>query len=316
MSTPDAHTIDLLASEVGIETSRTLKAVFLTDDQGKLIFVALPGDLEVSLWKLGRITGSAGFRPSTPEEIRATGAEPGYASPIGLRVQTADRPEGVRVVADASILEGANFVAGANQAGYHFMGVNYPRDFQATIVDDVAMAPLDAACSQCGTNMVPQRGDVVANWQVLPETVRYAGEGGQQSEARLCIGTVDIEAALLAVIDAYSDDHGIAWPADLAPYPVSVIELKSPQAAEQVERELASTGLEALIDDRPVSAGVKLTDAELIGSPVRVTVGPRFLSQGGVEVGRRLGEEAHIVPISEVSIAVRKLLDANYVNSI
>ncbi len=234
-ATPGAHTIDLLASALNVEQSRTLKAVFLTDELGSLTFVVLPGDLEVSLWKLGRMTGARGYKPATSEEIRAAGAEPGYASPIGLRVQGDNDPHGVRVVVDSSILHGSNYVAGANQDGYHFTGVNFPRDFPATRVGDIALATAGAGCIQCGHALQAERGQAVARWRVLTPPITFADERGVQSQASLGLGTVFLESALLAIIESAADARGVAWPFELAPYDVHLVDLKSMDASLEVE---------------------------------------------------------------------------------
>jgi prolyl-tRNA synthetase len=313
IATPGAHTIDLLASTLHVERSRTLKAVFLTDDLGSLTFLVLPGDVEVSLWKVGRLTGGLGVRPATTEEIRAAGAEPGYASPIGLHVQGDSDPHGACVIVDSSIPKGSNYVAGANKDGYHFTGVNFPRDFAATRVEDIAQAIPGAGCVQCGHVLQAERGLAVARWQILASAITYADERGEHRQTRLGLGTVFLESALLAVIESAADARGVAWPLELAPFQVHLVDLKSIEASLEVETQLVAAGLEVLFDDRPVSAGVKFTDADLIGCPVRVTVGTRSLGKGGFEVSGRGGEGAKNVPREELLVELAKRLGATYV---
>lgn len=316
VATPGAHTIDLLASSLQIARDRTLKAVFLTDERGSLTFAVLPGDLEVSLWKLGRLTSGRVFRPASPGQIRAAGAEPGYASPIGLHVQGDDDPQGVRVIVDSSVPLGSNYAAGANEEGYHFTGVNFPRDFRATLVGDIALAPEGAMCVQCGHRLEQVRGAAVGSWRLLNTPIVFADERGGQTQARFALGTVFLDPILLAIIQAASDDVGIAWPVELAPYAVHLIDLKSMAASLEVEALLAEAALEILFDDRTVSAGIKFADADLIGCPVRITVGPRSQAQGGVEVSGRKGADARIVPLIGLLEELGSRLGPNYVKTI
>jgi len=316
VATPGARTIDLLASSLQVERSRTLKAVFLADDAGSLTFVVLPGDLEVSLWKLGRLAGSRGFRPATPDEIRAAGAVPGYASPVGLRIQGPDELNGVRVVVDSSVSLGSNYVAGANEEGYHFTGVNFPRDFRAAVVGGIALAAGGAMCVQCGHRLELQRGVAVGSLRILDTPIMFTDERGGLSQTRLTLGTVFLDPILLAIIQAAADEVGIVWPAELAPYAVHVVDLKSMAASLEVEALLSKAGLEFLFDDRPVSTGVKFADADLIGCPVRITVGARSQAQGGVEVSGRTGANAKIVPLTGLLLELRSRLGSNYVKAI
>ena len=151
VATPDCKTIQAVADFIGVPTQQTLKAVFFVNERApeadgdtgdELVFVVIRGDLEVNEAKLIGVLGGGTLRPATDDEIAATGAVPGYASPLGLA-------RGVKVVADESVRYGANFVAGANEEGYHLTGVNVPRDFDPTLMSDIAEACDGARCGRC-----------------------------------------------------------------------------------------------------------------------------------------------------------------------
>jgi prolyl-tRNA synthetase len=298
--TPGADTIRSLAEMLSIPESKTLKAVFLTADDGRLIFVVLQGDLEISLSKLAYATGCRTFRPANEEEILAAEAEPGYASPIGLKVKVDTSSEGVLVVGDLSIERGSNYVAGANRPGYHLKGVNYPRDFSVTLKADIACASENDGCSQCGKPLVAMRGIYLGGWQQLASSIRYANDEGRDQDSFVGLGTLFFEPILAAIIAIHSDDQGMVWPECVAPFDVYLVDLRCSEDAATVVQELESIGLHVLHDDRDVSPGVKFFDADLIGCPVRITVSRRSLKKGGVEISMRGEDESNIIPIKNL----------------
>jgi len=298
--TPGADTIRSLAEMLSVPESKTLKAVFLTTDNGRLVFVVLQGDLEISLSKLAHVTGCRMFRPADEEEILAAEAEPGYASPVGLKVQVETSSEGVLVVGDLSIERGSNYVAGANRPGYHLKGVNYPRDFSVTLMADIACASENDGCSQCGMPLIAKRGIYLGGWQQLASSIRYANDEGRDQDAFTGLGTLFFEPILAAIIAVHSDDQGMVWPVCVAPFEVHLVDLRCSEDAATVVQELESIGLHVLHDDRDVSPGVKFVDADLIGCPVRITVSRRSLNKGGVEISMRGEDETKIVPVENL----------------
>jgi prolyl-tRNA synthetase len=298
--TPGADTIRSLAEMLSIPESKTLKAVFLTADDGHLFFVVLQGDLEISLSKLAHATGRRSFRPADEEEILAAEAEPGYASPIGLKVQVDTSSEGVFVVGDLSIERGSNFVAGANRPGYHLKGVNYPRDFSVTLMADIACASENDECLQCGMSLVAKRGIYLGGWQQLADSIRYANDEGRDQDSFVGLGTLLFEPLLAAIIAIHSDDQGLVWPATMAPFDVHLVDLRCSEDAATVVQELESIGIHVLYDDRDVSPGVKFVDADLIGCPIRITVSQRSMKKGGVEISMRGDDESKIIPIENL----------------
>jgi prolyl-tRNA synthetase len=303
VATPDCPTIADVAAYVGVPTSRTLKAVFYAtgpEGQGEVVFVVIRGDLEVNEAKLCRLLGVSDLRPATEGEIRAIGAVPGYASPVGLRVRPTREGEGALVIGDLSLRAGANFVAGANREGYHLTGINYPRDFAVTLLEDVAQARPRHPCPQCGAPLESVPGTVLASWwagrAVGPHL--YADPGGALRPVAVGWCQAELEGWVAAVAETCRDEFGLLWPPALAPFDIHLVVLGKEEpvreAAEEVCRHLPGR---VLWDDRDESAGVKFADADLIGCPVRLTVSRRSLEAGGIEVKARVEKERQIVPL-------------------
>ncbi len=291
VATPGCYTIEAVAAFLGVPTRKTAKAVFYKTPKG-LAFVVIRGDLEVNEAKLARALGTTELRPATEEEIAAIGAVPGYASPIGIR------RNGVRVVVDDSIPKARNLVAGANREGFHLRNVNFPRDFQADLVADVAMARDGDRCPRCGGKLRVQRAIELGH--IFKLGTKYSEAMGANFLDRAgksrplimgCYG-IGVGRLLAAVIEAHHDEAGIIWPENLAPFEtvVSVLDPREPSLlnlGEELAFALARAGLEVLLDDRDQSAGEKFHDAKLWGIPVLVVVGPRAARQNQVELERR-----------------------------
>ncbi|HWQ04032.1 MAG TPA: proline--tRNA ligase [Longilinea sp.] len=318
VATPGASSIDELAAFLKIPASRTAKAVFYTaemaDPQGEIasqfVFALVRGDMEVNETKLANLIGARDLRPATPEEIKVTGAEAGYASPVGLR--------GVLIIADDLIPQSPNLVAGANEPGYHLRNVNYGRDFTASRIGDIAAAGEGASCPECGSAMRSSRGVEVGN--IFQLGTRYsdaldckfiAEDGSEQSVIMGSYG-IGVGRLLACVAEEHHDEKGLLWPASVAPFALHLVALTGKNepvldTAERLVNELTAVGLEPLYDDRSESAGIKFNDADLIGLPLRLTVSERSLQQGGVEFKLRSGDEKWIVPLAETIEAVRKI---------
>ncbi len=295
VETPGCTTIESLASFLGVPKSKTAKAVFYTREDGGIVFAVIRGDMEVSEAKLSAKMGWVRLRPSTEGELLFAGIVPGYASPIGVR--------GVTVAVDSSLRSGANFVAGANREGYHLRGVNYPRDFQADVEGDIALARAGDRCAFCGAVFEAVRGFLVASFRLVgPEGTSRRGLSFNTPEKKKANPWVAILALypyrmLEAVAQSSRDDRGLIWPEALAPFRVHLVALGGdglPEAEKLYDR-LREEKIEVLFDDRDESPGVKFADADLIGLPWRVVVSKRSLSQGGVEVKRRAEPGSKVV---------------------
>jgi prolyl-tRNA synthetase len=323
VETPGCRTIADVAKFVGVPTQATLKAVFYAADETGLVFVVIRGDLEINEPKLLNLLAGAGLpvaalRTATDQEIRSVGAEPGYASPVGLSVRRAVHGPGVLVIADRSVGSGSSFVAGANRPGYHLVGVDPRRDFAVTRTSDVAQARDGLPCPQCGAPLATQSAIELGHCFKLG--LRYSEVTGATyldpsgAEHPIIMGSYGIGVGRLiaAAIEVHHDDDGIVWPPALAPYPVHLVRLGTDgsvrAAADEAYAHLRSRGLEALYDDREQSAGVKFADADLIGCPVRVTVSRRSLKNGGVELKARWEPEREIAPVEGVADRAGELL--------
>ncbi|MEM7734215.1 MAG: proline--tRNA ligase [Deinococcota bacterium] len=325
IATPNTTTIESLAEFLDIPKSKTAKAVFVVADVGtvsepdeKFVFVVIRGDMDLSETKLTNALKARRLRPATPEEIRAIGAEPGYGSPVGIQ------REDVTLVADDLIPNAPNLVAGANKEGYHYKNVNYGRDYTADVVTDIAAAQDGDPCPLSGEPMKSVRGIEVGNIFKLGTAFSeglgafFLDENGKKKP--IVMGSYGIGPGRLmaSVLENSHDDNGIVWPISIAPYHVSLLALaasKNPNVAEAAERiynELCSAGVEVLYDDRDERPGVKFNDADLIGLPVRITIGKKGLDAGTVEVKVRSEVENHDVPLGRVVEHVQGLLEAQW----
>jgi prolyl-tRNA synthetase len=325
VATPGCKTIEDLANFLSISKAKTAKAVFLVatlpiaahqtalpadqaDDRRfaeRFVFVIVRGDMEVNETKLANALNARMLRPASEPEIQATGAVPGYASPIGL--------SDVLVVVDDLIPHSPNLVAGANREGYHLRNVNYGRDFQAQIVADIANAQAGDPCVICGQPLKAVRGVEVGNIFQLGTHFsqamgcQYVDPDGQLQP--IIMGSYGIGAGrlLACIAEEHHDEYGLRWPISIAPFQVHLVALAgkssgfpTSQTAEDLYLALQQAGIDVLFDDREESPGVKFNDADLIGIPLRLTVSERALKQGGVEFKRRAeGEKVVLACLSD-----------------
>lgn len=308
--TPNCKTIAELADFLGMPQSRTVKAVFyIAENEAQdFIFVLIRGDLPVNEVKLANVLGGLNFRPATEEEIRAVGAIPGYASPIGLKK---DLGHGRRlmIVADDSAVNAPNLVGGANKPDYHLKNTNAGRDYQPDLVADIALAQHGDKCLGSEAVLQLHRGIEVGHCFKLgrrysePMGVTFLDEKGQSQTPVMGSYGIGVGRLMAAIVEQHHDEYGIIWPDSVAPFDVHLVSLAKSQddevgqQAEAIYRQLQERGVEVLFDDRKESPGVKFSDADLIGIPWRVTVSSRSLQSGGVEIKRRSEVEKEMVPL-------------------
>ena len=317
--TPGCKTIEDLANFLGVSKSQTAKAVFMTatfvedakeglKDYQRLVFAIVRGDMELNDTKLANALKSKDLRPAHEEEIRSLGASPGYASPVGLDFkQNKGSLGGVIVAVDDLIPNAANLVAGANEDGYHYLHVNYGRDYTADIVTDLVNAEDGFACVECGSPLHTSRGVEVGN--IFQLGTRYTDDleaqfidkDGQLKSVIMGSYGIGVGRLLACVAEEHNDENGLIWPITIAPFQVHIVSLKDANyAASVIYDQLTKEGIEVLYDDRDESAGVKFNDADLIGIPLRITCGKRGLERGEVELKRRTETEKRNVPIDEI----------------
>jgi prolyl-tRNA synthetase len=274
VSTPDCNTIEALANFLGIPKEKTAKALMFTRPaDNKFIFVVVHGDLQLSESKLRQQIGD--FRPATAEEIERAGAAAGYASPIGLK--------DALIVVDDLIPQSQNLVAGANETGYHLKNTNYGRDYSAEIITDLIQAKTGDTCSNCG--------DSLSVVPVINLTTR---------------GELSFENVLRALAETHHDNKGLTLPHPAAPFDVYLMhipgkEMDTRAKAEEICNALQSADVSVLLDDRHERAGVKFNDADLIGCPIRLTVGEKNLNEGMIELKPRKEKDNHLISFTSLT---------------
>ena len=310
VDTPGMTTIEQVSGFLGVMPSHTLKAIFYIAD-GDFIFVVIRGDLEVNEVKLKNLLHCSELRLATEAEVAGAGIVAGSASPVGIT--------GIKIVADDSIKSGTNFVAGANKAGKHLHNVNYPRDFAASAISDIARARAGDGCPRCGVKLSSTRGIEVGHvfklGTFLSEKLgaNFVDASGVSRPIVMGCYGIGLGRLLAAAIEQNHDDKGTVWPAPIAPYHIYLcpLYLENPRvssAAETLYADLQAQGLEVLFDDRNESPGVKFNDADLLGIPVRVTISPRTLEKDSVELKKRTEKKAELVPLPEVAERIRSIL--------
>jgi prolyl-tRNA synthetase len=277
---------------------------------GRLVTAIVRGDHEVNETKLVNAVGArGGLRPAQVDEIRKAGMVPGYGSPVGAH--------DTLVVVDSLAARSPNLVAGANREGFHLRNVNVGRDFQADIVADLTSAMEGDPCPACGRPLILRNGIEVGNIFKLGTRytdaldARYLGEDGERHAIVMGSYGIGLGRSVACIVEAHHDDKGIAWPDEVAPYAAHLVaigagrEAAVAETAERLHALAIEAGREILYDDRDESPGVKFTDAELLGMPWLLTVSPRSLAAGGVEVTRRATGERATRPLADVETFLR-----------
>jgi prolyl-tRNA synthetase len=300
VETPGVTTIEALAEFLGVDAAATSKAMPVVTMDGRLVLGLIRGDDRLEEAKLATALRSD-FRPATDDEIRAAfGAEGGSLGPVGFAGE---------VVADETLREG-QYVAGANRTGWHLRGVEHGRDFEARFAD-LRQPRAGDACPKCGGALHFQTAIEVGH--IFKFGTRYSAPLGATfldedgREKPLVGGSYGIGPGrvLAAVVEQAHDERGIVWPRAIAPYDVHVVVLPGLEdRVNEVEEAVAAAGKAALVDDRDQRAGEKFADADLIGVPLRVTVGRKTLDDGAVDIRDRASGEERRVPLDELAEAL------------
>ena len=312
--TPDCMSIRDLAAFLNVPESNTIKTVCYVVD-GRMALALVRGDLEINEVKLASALYRAGLNPTdlhlaTPEELEQAGIVAGFTSPLNKG------PE-MLIVADISLQQGHNFVAGANRVDYHLKNVNYPRDYRVDLWADLASAYEGAPCARCGGTLHSVRGSEAGH--IFKPGTKYSELFGatyldaQGNERPIHMGSYGIGVSRLMgiIVEQHHDEKGIIWPFSVAPYSLVLLGLdldkaETRQAAEQLYADLTAAEVEVLYDDRLESAGVKFNDADLIGLPLRAVVSKRSLKNGGIELKLRSQKESRIVPLAEAVSVIQE----------
>jgi prolyl-tRNA synthetase len=295
VETPGQRTIQDVSEFLGVDERATAKAMPVVSDDG-LLLALVRGDDRLNEMKLLTALGKD-FRPAHPDEIReAFGADGGSIGPVGAAVP---------VLADESLREG-QYVVGANRDDWHLRGVQAGRDFEASFADLREVREGDV-CPRCGGHLRLQVAIEVGHIFKLetrfsqPLEASFLDEDG--TERPLIMGCYGIGPGriMAAAVEQHHDENGISWPRSIAPYDVHVVALPGvEEEAEQAAQALETAGAEVLLDDRDARAGEKFADADLIGIPLRVTVGKKTLEDAAVDVRDRKSGEDRRVPLAEL----------------
>jgi prolyl-tRNA synthetase len=308
IETPGVTTIDGLAEMLGIDTAATAKAMVVVRD-GDVVLALVRGDHRLHELKLSKVLQGP-IRPATREEITSTfGAEPGSIGAVGAPV---------RVIADETLRDG-QFVGGANRTGWHLRGVEAGRDFQAEFADIREVEPGDR-CPDCADGVLRlepaiEVGNIfkLGTRYSVPMNATYLDESGKEHPIVMGSYGIGLARIMAAAVEQGHDEAGMIWPSTIAPFGVHLVAIGDHSSeqfsiAERLEGELTERGVEVLFDDRESSPGVKFADAELIGAPVRITVGKKTASEGTVDVQVRKGRTQTTEPVADVSGTVQRLL--------
>lgn len=316
IETPNCSTIEELANFLQIPVKKTIKAVAF-DVDGKTVLCMVRGDHEVNDVAVQNLVGGNTIEPATDEELKAHGLQPGYMSPMG-----ADTPDNKSfyVIVDPTAMNVPNGVTGANKHGYHYKNVNPKRDFQNVTVATIRLMTKDDVCPHCGAPIDIVRGIEVG--QVFELGTKYSEalnatfldqNGKAKPYVMGCYG-IGVTRTIAAAIEQFHDDKGIMWPVAIAPYEVVVVPVSSKdeeqmKIAEGLYTQLKGMGVDVLFDDRNERAGVKFNDADLIGYPVRITVGKKSAADQTVEIKvRRTGHE-EVAAIADSAARVQAILN-------
>lgn len=312
VKTPDVRTIEEVSSFLNFSPRQIVKTLIFNAD-GNPCAVLIRGDQNVNEIKVKNYLGAAELELADDEMIlKATGAPRGFAGGVGIKV---------RVIADYSVENMVNFVTGANRQDYHLKNVNIGRDCQVESFADLRVSEPGDACPRCAGTIRFVRGIEVGHvfklgtkYSKAMKAVYLDKDGKEKTMIMGCYG-IGIGRTLAACIEQNYDENGIIWPMPLAPYavivtPVNINEPDVMKAAEDIYGQLLACGIEVILDDRDERAGVKFKDADLIGIPLRVVIGPKNLAQGHVELKIRQTGESRLCEIGVVVSELRKIIDS------
>ena len=312
VATPGKRSVEEVSAFLGLPPERFIKTLLYQTASGEVVAVLVRGDHEASGTKVQAALGGEPVALADEAAVeRATGAPVGFAGPVGLRT---------RVVADASLCGIRGAVTGANRGDEHLVNVDQERDLPALAFADLRQARGGDACPRCAEGAFAEHrgievGQVFYLGTKYSEAMRatFLGADGRERPIEMGCYGIGITRTVAAAVEQHHDDAGIIWPAPLAPYgahviPVSVEDAKLRETAEQLASALDAAGVDALLDDRAERPGVKFKDADLIGLPVRITVGPRALARGCVELKPRGAPDAVEVPVGEAAARTAALV--------
>ena len=313
--TPGCNTIEAVCKFLNAPVEKSVKAVAFVTDDGKLVLCFVRGDKEVNDTKVVNVVGCNEVDMAPDDLIREAGTVPGFMGPVGLD------PEKTIIIIDHSVMNMHNVCCGANEKDMHYVNAEPSRDFKYTYVDDISTAVAGDKCPHCNGHLKEARGIEVG--QVFKLNTKYSealhatyldADGKEHPLVMGCYG-IGVGRTLAAAIEQHHDKDGIIMPKNIAPYQVMVLAMnvndeESYNKAIEIHDALNAAGIDALLDDRDERAGVKFKDADLIGCPLRIVVGPKTMKRNAMETKLRCNGEMQDVPFEGDYIqAIRDILD-------
>ena len=315
--TGNAKTIEEVCHFLEIDPSNTVKAVCYVTEDDKLVVAFLRGDYDVNEKKLAKLAKSE-IKVADTDKFNLVAGNIGC---VNLEV-----PEDAMVFYDTSIMGLENFVTGANKEDYHIRNVSASRDLKDVTFNDIALVKEGDRCPVCGEKLRLTRGIEIGNiFQLGTKYTKSMGmkvsmpDGSMSEPIMGCYG-IGIGRALASVVEEKADDKGIVWPMTIAPWHVHFCPLRLDDenveaVAYELYKKMEDAGIEVLFDDRKVSAGVKLTDSELMGMPIRVVISPKTMANGVAEVTMREDGETNFIPLSDL-LSELKIMIADEIEEI
>jgi prolyl-tRNA synthetase len=314
VETPGMRTVEEVTSFLSISPSQLIKTLIFKSD-GDVVAALVRGDHDLNEIKLRNLLGAEQVEMAEPELVaEVTGAPLGFAGPMGLKV---------RVVADHAIGEMKNAVTGGNRQDLHLRNVNKERDFHVDLLGDLRLITPEDSCPRCGSEIRFGRGIEVGH--VFKLGTKYSEamgavfldeDGVEKPIVMGCYG-IGVGRTVAAAIEQNHDENGIIFPIPIAPFEVVILPLQMHEpevvkASEKIYTKLSESGLDLLLDDRDLRAGVKFNDADLLGTPVRVTVGMRNLKNSEVEMKLRTEKESSRVPLQDALSLIKQKVKELY----
>ena len=314
VETPNMKSIEEVSSFLNVSPKKLVKTLICLVDE-KPVAALVRGDHELNEIKLRNLFGAEQVRLADEEIVQEiTGAPIGFAGPVGLEI---------KIVADHSIKGIKNFVTGANKKDKHLINVNLGRDFQVDIFADIRFVTPQDKCPRCNSELIFKKGIEVGH--IFKLGTKYSKamnatftdkDGKEKPFVMGCYG-IGIGRCVAAAIEQGHDENGIVFPISIAPFEVIVLPVQMNEAdvvkeAEKIYHKLLESGIDVLIDDRDERAGVKFNDADLIGIPIRITVGKKALKEGKVELKLRSEKQTEMIPLESASELVVKKVKELY----
>lgn len=312
VATPDSRGIYEVSEFLKVSPKKTVKLLMFNVD-GKIVGVVVRGDREVNEVKVANAAQASGdiIMASNEEYTKATNCEPGFGGPVGIKVDL--------LLVDEEVANMYNMILGANETGYHLKNVNYGRDFEG-VVGDFRKIESGEKCPKCGSEVTIARGTEVGHIFKLGTkysaamNATFIDENGKNVPFVMGCYGIGVTRTMASIIEQHHDENGIIWPLSVAPYHVSVIPVNikdeaQMEIANKLYEDLRKVGVDAILDDRNERPGVKFKDSELIGIPMRVTVGKK-ITDGEVEFKLRDGE-MEVIKIDDVIEKVKSQFESN-----